>query len=89
MSEQNGLEVSGIIHKAVIDVNEDGTTAAAASGTLTIFYVFLTVFIPFLAIVLDIRISAEIVTVDRPFLFMLKSPEHIFFIGRVVDPKYE
>lgn len=70
--EGNGLHVSKILHKAVIDVNENGTTAAAAT-----------------AVLIDIRGGFEIVTVDRPFLFLLKSPEHIFFIGRVVDPKYE
>jgi serpin B len=67
------LSVEDVIHKAVIAVDEKGTTAAAATGvsvgTAAIFL-------------------GPVLIVDRPFLFFIRHDPTgaILFQGRVVDP---
>ena len=66
------LSIDKVIHKAVIAVDEQGTTAAAATGTTGTVLVLL----------------PEPFRVDRPFLFFIRhnSTGAILFQGRVVDP---
>lgn len=68
------LYVSGVIHQANIDVDEEGTEAAAATGV----------------VMGNTSMPPEPVpmTVDRPFLFALRDLETgaILFLGRVVEP---
>jgi serpin B len=68
------LYISGVIHQANIDVDEEGTEAAAATGV-----VMGTTSVPPPPIPM---------TVDRPFLFALRDLETgaILFLGRVVEP---
>ena len=69
------LFLSGVIHKAVVSVDEEGTEAAAATGMI----VFLSSREPGLPVE---------VTVDRPFIFLIRdgATGTILFVGRVLDP---
>lgn len=75
MDGARDLSVSEVIHQAVIAVDEQGTTAAAATGTTV-------------GIVLVLVEEGQLLVVDRPFLFFIRhNPTGaILFQGRVVDP---
>ncbi|MBA4387339.1 MAG: serpin family protein [Verrucomicrobia bacterium] len=68
------LFISAVAHKAFVDVNEEGTEAAAATGIM----------------VGTTAMPAEplIFRADHPFLFVIRENKtgSILFIGRVVDP---
>jgi serpin B len=68
------LRIGEIAHRAVIDVDEDGTEAAAATAV-----VFLS----------SAMRSQEPFRVDRPFLYYIvdDATGAILFQGRVVDPR--
>jgi serpin B len=68
------LYISGVIHQANIDVDEEGTEAAAATGVVLG--------------VTSMPPEPVPMTVDRPFLFALRDLETgaILFLGRVVEP---
>jgi len=70
------IYVSDVIHKAVIEVDEKGTKAAAASRM----------------VILPGSVQHPppplLITIDRPFLYVVMSPEGLpLFIGICVDPK--
>ena len=71
------LSVSKIIHKAVIEVQEEGAEAAAATGIV-------------MESRSANRRQQKIVEFDRPFLFMIQDVNHRIplFMGRIVDPRY-
>lgn len=73
-----GLYISGIIHKATIDVDEEGTEATAA--TLVMFTH---------RAMVPKQEEPEPFVVDRPFLFYVvdKATGAILFQGRVTDPR--
>jgi serpin B len=74
ISGNRGLHVSTVLHKAFIDVNEEGTEAAAATfGGMA---------------ALGIERSDEF-NVDHPFLFLIRDNDSgsILFLGRVLDPR--
>ena len=74
LTGRRDLAVSGVFHKAFIDVNESGTEAAAATGG---------------AVSLTSLPSREIVfRADHPFLFLIhhKPTGSILFLGRVANP---
>ena len=68
------LEISAVIHQANIDVDENGTTAAAATAV----------------IIRESALPAQQATmlVDHPFLFALRDLETgaVLFLGRIGDP---
>ncbi len=74
MRDQNGLYISEVKHKAVVEVNEEGTEAAAATS-VTISKESLRLRFTFIA--------------DHPFLMMIRDrrTDAILFMGVVVDPK--
>jgi len=70
-----GLFIGAVFHKAFVDVNEEGTEAAAATAV-----VMGPVGPPH---------KPKVFTADRPFLFLIKENAGgaILFMGRVVDPR--
>lgn len=74
MSAASDMYISDVVHKAYVNVDEEGTEAAAATGV----------------IVGVTSMPAETVqlTIDRPFFFLIvdRANGTILFMGRVVDP---
>lgn len=77
MSTHDSLYVSTVVHKAFIEVNEEGTEAAAATGIV----VGITS-APVVEQAVEFR-------ADRPFLFMIRhNPSGlVLFAGRLDDPR--
>ncbi|CAJ1081849.1 leukocyte elastase inhibitor-like [Xyrichtys novacula] len=76
MSPVKGLAVSEVVHKAFVDVNEEGTEAAAATGVImTLECAYIGKPFSFVA--------------DHPFLFFIKHKpsKTVLFAGRYCNPK--
>ncbi|HEX9913489.1 MAG TPA: serpin family protein [Candidatus Bathyarchaeia archaeon] len=67
-----GMFISKVIHQAYVDVNEEGTEAAAATGVVT----------------LSSAPMLEEFRADHPFIFVIRDRDTglILFMGRVIDP---
>jgi serpin B len=76
MDGKRDLFISAVIHKAYVDVNEEGTEAAAATGVV----MRLTSVGP---------APIPVFRADHPFLFLIRDnlSGSILFIGRVENPK--
>ena len=76
MTGKRDLMISNVIHKAFVDVNEEGTEAAAATAVV----VGLTSAAP---------TPVTIFRADHPFVFLIRDrrSDSILFIGRVANPK--
>jgi serpin B len=77
MGGENDLFISDVIHQAYVDVNEEGTEAAAATAVVVRLQ--------------SAQIKPEPVPVfraDHPFLFFIQDDETgaILFMGRIADP---
>ena len=70
-------EISEAIHKTYIDVNEDGTRAAAVTGFL---------YNDKASIVMDKKIYS--ITFDKPFIYLIreKLTGELLFFGTVYEP---
>jgi serpin B len=70
------LKLSAVVHKAFVEVNEDGTEAAAATEVRMAL--------------MGIRFDPEpkVFRADHPFLFFIrdKQTDMVYFSGRVLDP---
>jgi serpin B len=68
------LFIGGVIHKAYVDVNEEGTEAAAATAV---------------GMFGGMPVPPSVFRVDHPFLFLIQENRtgSILFMGRVVDPR--
>ncbi len=80
MSEQakaDGLHISAVVHQAFVDVNEEGTEAAAATAVGIQ--------------VTSIPPPPIEFTADHPFVFVIRhdATGTILFIGRVIDPSQD
>ena len=74
MTETNDLFISEVIHKAFVDVDEEGTEAAAATAVIME------------AKAMPVEEPVEM-RVDHPFLFLIRDETGtILFMGRVVNP---
>ncbi|KAK2903638.1 hypothetical protein Q8A67_008351 [Cirrhinus molitorella] len=73
MSPNNDLVVSKVIHKAFVEVNEEGTEAAAATGVVVMNRC--------------LRIP-QVFNADHPFLFFIRHnpTKSILFYGRLCSP---
>jgi serpin B len=74
MTGSRDLYISGVIHKAFVEVNEEGTEAAAATGVA-----MRAMAMPF---------PPPVFRADRPFVFVIRDngTGSILFIGRLTDP---
>lgn len=75
ISTADPLHVTGVVHQTFVAVDEKGTEAAAATAVI--------------AGTSGMPGSAISVTLDRPFLFLIRdvTSGQIVFLGRVVDPR--
>lgn len=73
MSGTRDLFISKIVHKSFVEVNEEGTEAAAATAGIATFCMLL---------------PEENFTVDHPFLFFIRHnpTANVLFLGRVCSP---
>jgi serpin B len=78
MTDRNDLDISDVIHKAFVEVNEEGTEAAAATAVI----IGTTAMNP---------ASMIQFTIDRPFIYVIydQASGSILFMGRVLDPTQE
>jgi len=76
--EGNGLEISDIIHKTFISVDEEGTEAAASTMVMIAF-----------GSIEGKKPEPVVMKVDRPFLFAIQhvSSGACLFLGRITDPR--
>ncbi len=74
MSGRKDLFISNVVHKAFVEVNEEGTEAAAATGVTMQLE--------------SLAEPPPVFRADRPFIFMIRDnvSQSILFIGRVVNP---
>ncbi len=74
MDGKRDLSISAVIHKAFVDVNEEGTEAAAATGVVMRAKA--------------VRIT-PVFRADHPFVFLIRDTGTgaILFVGRVANPK--
>lgn len=68
------LFISNVVHKAFVEVNEEGTEAAAATAVV---------------FARGLPLPAPVFRADRPFLFLIRerSSGSILFLGRLADPE--
>ncbi len=74
ISDSEGFALSAVIHKAYIDVNEEGTEAVAATGVVG----------RSMAVA-----QSSVFRADRPFIFLIRdnTTESILFLGRLTNPE--
>src|ERR1039458_8984552 len=74
---KRGLAISEVVHKAFIDVSEQGTEAAAATG------------ITMRATAMRMPEQAVVFRADHPFIFLIRdtSTGVILFIGHLMNPR--
>ena len=76
MSTQDALFLSAVLHKAYVDLNEEGTEAAAATGAVVAIRAAM------------LPRPPAVFRADHPFLFLIvhKATRSVLFQGRVVNP---
>src|ERR1051326_1895864 len=69
------LKIAEVIHKAFVEVNEEGTEAAAATGVLLGYK--------------SVPPPSRVFKADHPFLFFIRdrNTNTVLFSGRVVNPQ--
>jgi len=74
MAASDALSISSVVHKAYVDVNEEGTEAAAATGVVMLGT--------------SLREAPKVFRADHPFVFLIKHRPtgSILFLGRVMNP---
>ena len=75
ISSQERISLSAVIHKAFVDVNEEGTEAAAATGVV--------------ATTVSLELNEPAVfRADHPFIFVIRDNRtgSILFMGRFINP---
>jgi serpin B len=74
MNGNHELSISAVVHKAYVDVNEEGTEAAAATGVGMI--------------ATSIESPPPVFKADHPFIFLIRDNQSgsILFLGRMANP---
>jgi serpin B len=74
---KRGLAISEVAHKAFVDVAEQGTEAAAATG------------ITMRATAMRVSEQPVVFRADHPFLFLIRDTRSgvVLFIGRLMNPR--
>jgi serpin B len=74
---KNGLAISEVVHKAFVDVSEQGTEAAAATG------------ITMRATAVRMPEPPVVFRADHPFVFLIRDTRSgvVLFIGRLMNPR--
>jgi serpin B len=77
MTGRKDLFISAVIHKAFVDVNEEGTEAAAATGIIMAR-----------GFAIAKPRKPAVFRADHPFVFLIRDNRNgaILFLGRVIDP---
>ena len=77
ISDKRGLAISEVLHKAFVDVSEQGTEAAAATG------------ITMHPTAVRVPEPAVVFRADHPFIFLIRDTRSgvVLFIGRLMDPR--
>jgi serpin B len=75
MDGTRDLSISDVIHKAFMEVSEEGTEAAAATGVI-------------IGRGMTVENPVPIFRADHPFIFMITDDETgmVLFMGRMADP---
>jgi serpin B len=77
ISSVENLFISAVVHKAYVDVNEEGTEAAAATGVV-------------MSRAMAVRRPdpVPVFRADHPFLFLIRDVKagSVLFMGRLIDP---
>lgn len=70
------LSLTAVLHKAMIEVNEEGTEAAAATGAV-------------IGLTSTMQPESAVFRADHPFLYLIQDRKTrcVLFAGRVVNPK--
>ena len=78
MDGARDLFISAVVHKAFVDVNEEGTEAAAATGVTVVASAA-----PFEPM------NIPVFRADHPFVFLIRDVHSgsVLFLGRVTDPE--
>uniref|UniRef100_A0A672IPY8 Antithrombin-III-like n=1 Tax=Salarias fasciatus TaxID=181472 RepID=A0A672IPY8_SALFA len=73
-NETDGIYISDAFHKAFLEVNEEGSEAAAATSVVVIGR--------------SINLNREVFVANRPFLLLIREAtiNTLLFVGRVADP---
>jgi serpin B len=73
MDGSQNLFIQNVIHQAFVDVNEEGTEAAAATAFVVEF---------------KSAMPTNVFRADHPFIFIIQQKDtgNILFIGKIVDP---
>jgi serpin B len=76
MDGERDLFISAVVHKAFVDVNEEGTEAAAATGVVMRMNAVM------------MPRPTPIFRADHPFIFLIRDNHSgsVLFLGRLVDP---
>ena len=77
IAPNRGLAISEVVHKAFVDVSEQGTEAAAATG------------ITMHATAMRMLEQPVVFRADHPFLFLIRDTRSgvVLFIGRLMNPR--
>ncbi|XP_028637889.1 plasma serine protease inhibitor [Grammomys surdaster] len=72
ITDHTNIKLSEMVHKSMVEVDESGTTAAAATGTIFTFR--------------SARPRSLKLEFTRPFLMAVMDDTNVFFIGKVIQP---
>jgi serpin B len=77
-ADESGLKISKVIHQAVVEVNEEGTEAAAATAVIMVTRCAAIRPVPIIEF-----------NCNRPFLFVIHDKIHhsALFLGKFVKPE--